>query len=54
MHTSGFLDVGVDLDKPVVTHCNSGMSSCTLALAAMFAGASQASVYLVSVWLYSH
>ena len=45
---SVFKDSGVDLSKPVITHCNSGMSSCTLALAAEVAGCPTVSVFHVS------
>jgi len=40
-----FSSVGVDIDKPVVTYCNSGMSSCTLAFAAKLCGGQNVSVY---------
>ena len=43
-----FEDAGVDLSRPLVTHCNSGMSSCSLALAAKMAGARDVSVFHVS------
>ena len=44
----GIRDAGVDLKKPVVTMCNSGMSSCSLMLAAKKAGSDNASVFHVS------
>ena len=40
-----FADSGVELDKPVVTMCNSGMSSCTLALAAHVCGCPEVAEY---------
>ncbi|KAL4223295.1 hypothetical protein ACF0H5_016766 [Mactra antiquata] len=40
-----FNNIGIDLSKPIVTHCNSGMSSCTLAFAAMYLGCKNVSVY---------
>ena len=43
-----FADRGVSLDKPIVTMCNSGMSSCSLLLAARLAGSKQSSVFQVS------
>ena len=46
---SVFADVGVALDKPIVTMCNSGMSSCSLLLAARLAGSQQNAVYHVCI-----
>ncbi|CAH1782839.1 unnamed protein product [Owenia fusiformis] len=37
-----FEEKGVDLKKPIVTMCNSGMSSCTMAFAAQLLGADSA------------
>lgn len=41
-----FQDSGVDLEKPIATHCNSGMSSCTVAMAALMCGAQEVTVYM--------
>ena len=38
----------MDLEKPLVGMCNSGMSSCTSLLAAYMAGKQDAQLYLVS------
>ncbi|ESO97425.1 hypothetical protein LOTGIDRAFT_115146, partial [Lottia gigantea] len=38
---------GMDLSKPVVTHCNGGMSSCTLAFVAELCGNPDVAVYHV-------
>ncbi len=48
---SVFSDAGLDLSRPVVTMCNSGMSSCSLALALIAAGGADVAVYHVSTWL---
>ena len=40
-----FADTGIDLTKPIVTICNSGMSSCTLALVAHMCGCPHVAVY---------
>lgn len=41
-----FHDSGIDLKKPIATHCNSGMSSCAVALAALMCGCDNATVYM--------
>ena len=38
---------GVDLTKPMISYCNSGMSSCTLAFAYMLCGGEDYAVYHV-------
>lgn len=43
--TNIFSAAGIDLNRPVVAHCNSGMSSCTVALVAQYLGAKDASVF---------
>ena len=43
-----FSDAGIDLSKPVICMCFSGMSSCTLVLAAYLCGCPDTAVYLVS------
>ena len=43
-----FQNKGVDINRPVVSMCNSGMSSCSLVLAAKWAGAQNAALYHVS------
>ena len=40
-----FADRGIDLDKPLVTSCGSGITAATLALAAELAGARSVAVY---------
>ncbi|KAK2193479.1 hypothetical protein NP493_12g05051 [Ridgeia piscesae] len=40
-----FVEAGVDITRPLVTMCNSGMSSCSLLLAAYKCGNTDASVY---------
>ncbi|KAK3598972.1 hypothetical protein CHS0354_024644 [Potamilus streckersoni] len=40
-----FLEAGLDLSKPVVVHCMMGMSSCTVAFAAILCGSKNVSVY---------
>ncbi|KAK6192195.1 hypothetical protein SNE40_003707 [Patella caerulea] len=40
-----FADAGVDLSRPLVTHCNSGMSSCSVAFAAKLCGSEDVSVF---------
>lgn len=40
-----FADVGVDLERPVVTTCGSGVTASTLALALEIAGAKRVAVY---------
>ncbi|XP_060583942.1 thiosulfate sulfurtransferase-like [Ruditapes philippinarum] len=40
-----FSAAGVDLTRPVVTHCNSGMSSCAVAFTAELLGADNISVF---------
>jgi thiosulfate/3-mercaptopyruvate sulfurtransferase len=40
-----FADVGVDLDKPIITTCGSGITASTLALALKKAGAANVAVY---------
>ncbi|XP_071110837.1 thiosulfate sulfurtransferase-like [Haliotis cracherodii] len=40
-----FAHAGVDLTQPVVTHCNSGMSSCSLAFAAHLCGNTDVAVF---------
>lgn len=40
-----FAEAGVNLDKPLVTMCNSGMSSCSLLLAARKCGSKDSSVF---------
>ena len=40
-------DLKVDLDKPIVTMCNSGMTSCSLMLALKRVGARNISLYQV-------
>ncbi|KAL3857664.1 hypothetical protein ACJMK2_012308 [Sinanodonta woodiana] len=40
-----FLETGLDLTKPVTVHCFSGMSSCTVAFAAILCGSKNVSVY---------
>lgn len=41
-----YKDANIDLSKPVVSMCNSGMSSCSVALTAMHLGATDVSIYL--------
>lgn len=41
-----FHERGIDLNKPVVGMCKSGMSSCTAAFVAMLCGATDVAVYL--------
>ncbi|XP_064613012.1 thiosulfate sulfurtransferase-like [Liolophura sinensis] len=41
-----YRQAGVDLEKPVVSHCNSGMSSCTMALALSECGYQLWAVYM--------
>ncbi|KAJ7388901.1 hypothetical protein OS493_035048 [Desmophyllum pertusum] len=40
-----YADVGIDLSKPVITMCGSGMSSCTLVLAAHVCGCPDVALY---------
>ncbi|XP_041378724.1 thiosulfate sulfurtransferase-like isoform X2 [Gigantopelta aegis] len=40
-----FSEAGVDVNKPVVGHCNSGMSSCNTVLAALLCGSPRAALY---------
>jgi thiosulfate/3-mercaptopyruvate sulfurtransferase len=40
-----FADAGVDLSRPIVNSCGSGVTACALALAQMRAGAVRVSVY---------
>ena len=40
-----FAERGIDLDKPLITTCGSGITASTLALAAELAGADQVAVY---------
>ncbi|XP_060079697.1 thiosulfate sulfurtransferase-like [Ylistrum balloti] len=40
-----FTTAGIDLSKPMVCYCNSGMSSCTLAFTAALCGNDNVSVY---------
>lgn len=40
-----FTDRGIDLDKPVITSCGSGITASTLALALQLAGASDVALY---------
>ena len=40
-----FADAGVDLGKPIVNSCGSGVTACVLALAQMRAGARRSAVY---------
>ncbi|XP_046546599.1 thiosulfate sulfurtransferase-like [Haliotis rubra] len=40
-----FAGAGVDLTQPIVTHCNSGMSSCSLAFAAHLCGNTDVAVF---------
>ena len=40
-----FADRGIDLDKPLITSCGSGITAATLALAAELAGAGKVAVY---------
>jgi thiosulfate/3-mercaptopyruvate sulfurtransferase len=40
-----FADRGIDLDKPLITTCGSGITAATLALAAQVAGADKVAVY---------
>lgn len=42
-----YADVGIDLSKPVITMCGSGMSSCTLVLAAHVCGCPDVALYPV-------
>lgn len=43
--TQLFSDRGIDLDKPLITSCGSGITASTLALAAQLAGANRVAVY---------
>jgi 3-mercaptopyruvate sulfurtransferase SseA len=43
-----FKDAGIDLSKPITSMCNSGMSSCSLALAADLCGCPDVGVFFVS------
>lgn len=40
-----FAEAGVDLTKPLVTTCGSGLSACTVALGAYLAGKSDTTIY---------
>jgi thiosulfate/3-mercaptopyruvate sulfurtransferase len=40
-----FADRGIDLSKPLITSCGSGITAATLALAAELAGADKVAVY---------
>jgi thiosulfate/3-mercaptopyruvate sulfurtransferase len=40
-----FADRGLDLDKPIITSCGSGITASTLALALQVAGADRVAVY---------
>ena len=40
-----FAEAGIDLTKPLVTTCGSGLSACTLALGAYLAGKSDTTIY---------
>jgi thiosulfate/3-mercaptopyruvate sulfurtransferase len=40
-----FEEAGVDLSKPIVNSCGSGVTACVLALAQMRAGARRSAVY---------
>ena len=40
-----FADRGLDLDKPIITSCGSGITASTLALALQLAGADEVAVY---------
>lgn len=40
-----FAEAGIDLDKPIVTSCGSGVTASTLALALQIAGAKDVAVY---------
>ena len=40
-----FAEAGVDLGKPIVNTCGSGVTACTLSLAQMRAGARRTAVY---------
>ena len=55
---SVFSNASVDLTQPIVTHCNSGMSSCAVAFTVELLGGIDASVYHVSwplvFWLVVH
>ena len=42
-----YTDAGIDLTKPVIGMCSSGMSSCTLVLAGHLCGCPNAALYLV-------
>jgi thiosulfate/3-mercaptopyruvate sulfurtransferase len=43
--TQLFADRGIDLSKPLITSCGSGITASTLALAAQLAGAAKVAVY---------
>ena len=40
-----FTEAGIDLEKPIVTTCGSGVTAATLALALQVAGARDVAVY---------
>lgn len=40
-----FSEAGIDLKKPLVTTCGSGLSACTLALGAYLAGKTETTIY---------
>lgn len=42
---SDFREAGIDLNKPIVTHCFSGLSSCSVCLVAMLLGSKDVSVF---------
>ena len=42
-----YTDAGIDLSKPLIGMCNSGMSSCSLVLAAHLCGCPDVAVYHV-------
>lgn len=48
-----FAQAGVDLERPMVASCGSGVTACVLALAAHVAGKTDVAVYDGSWWEYS-
>lgn len=42
---AAFTEAGIDLDRPLVTTCGSGVSACTLALGAALAGKTDTAIY---------
>ena len=53
--TAVFAEVGIDISKPTIMSCGSGVTACALAFAAYTAGQEQVPVFDVSVYMsYAH